>query len=121
MDRYMICFSVEFKEIITYQKVSGEFTNDFKVLMNLEILSNVVISKVCFGLIFHLNHVLIPSDESSEFALRSYLYMLLHAVVGGPAAWWYGAAQGKVTLVHSILFYMLEILSMSPCTSPQRR
>ena len=61
--------------------------------------------------------MLLLSDESSEFALRSYLYLLLHAVVGGPAAWWYGAAQGKVTLMHSILFYMLEILSMFPCIS----
>ncbi|KAH7331694.1 hypothetical protein KP509_20G046700 [Ceratopteris richardii] len=35
-------------------------------------------------------------EYSSEFALRSYFYLLLHALVAGPAAWWYGEGPGKV-------------------------
>ena len=32
--------------------------------------------------------------RSSEFALRSYLYLVLHALVAGPAALWLGAGPG---------------------------
>ncbi|MCO5587878.1 hypothetical protein L7F22_041830 [Adiantum nelumboides] len=37
----------------------------------------------------------------SEFALRSYLYLLLHALVAGPAAWWYGGGPGKVHVFYA--------------------
>ncbi|XP_022872627.1 dol-P-Man:Man(6)GlcNAc(2)-PP-Dol alpha-1,2-mannosyltransferase-like [Olea europaea var. sylvestris] len=28
-------------------------------------------------------------ENSSQFALRSYLYILLHELAGGPASWWF--------------------------------
>ncbi len=37
----------------------------------------------------------LASPRSAEFALRSWLYILLHAAVATPAAWWYGAGPGK--------------------------
>lgn len=40
-------------------------------------------------------------EYSSEFALRSYLYLLLHALVAGPAAWWYGGGPGKVHVFYA--------------------
>ena len=36
--------------------------------------------------------------RSSRFALRSWLYILLHWLVAAPAAWWYGAGAGKVAV-----------------------
>eukprot|EP00250_Pteridium_aquilinum_P012965 c2104_g1_i1 orf=506-2251(-) len=40
-------------------------------------------------------------EYSSEFALRSYLYLLLHALVAGPAAWWYGEGLDKVHVFYA--------------------
>lgn len=40
-------------------------------------------------------------EYSSEFALRSYLYLLLHALVAGPASWWYGGGLGKVHVFYA--------------------
>lgn len=34
---------------------------------------------------------------SAEFALRPHLYLLLHALVGGPAALWLGTGPGNVS------------------------
>lgn len=36
---------------------------------------------------------------SSQFALRSYLYILFHKLVGGPASWWF--AEEKVSYFHA--------------------
>ncbi|CAM6087679.1 unnamed protein product [Calypogeia fissa] len=44
-------------------------------------------------------------EYSSEFALRSWLYILLHAAIIKPVAWWYGAGPGKVQV-----FYFLRLL-----------
>jgi alpha-1,2-mannosyltransferase len=35
---------------------------------------------------------------SAQYALRSWLYIILHKVVAAPAAWWFGAAAGKVAV-----------------------
>ncbi|KAH7652889.1 alpha-1,2-mannosyltransferase protein [Dioscorea alata] len=35
-------------------------------------------------------------EYSSEFALRSYLYIFLHAVVGGPASWFFSEEKVRV-------------------------
>ncbi|KAI5078870.1 hypothetical protein GOP47_0006541 [Adiantum capillus-veneris] len=40
-------------------------------------------------------------EYSSEFALRSYLYLLLHALVAGPAAWWFGGGPRKVHVFYA--------------------
>lgn len=40
-------------------------------------------------------------EYSSEFALRSYLYLLLHALLAGPATWWYGGGPGKVHVFYT--------------------
>ena len=36
---------------------------------------------------------------SAAYALRSYLYLLVHTVIAGPAALWLGTGSGK-TLDH---------------------
>ncbi|CAK9875996.1 unnamed protein product [Sphagnum jensenii] len=41
-------------------------------------------------------------EYSSEFALRSYLYLLLHAAVGGPSFWFYGAGFSKVQVFFTL-------------------
>ncbi|KAJ7546232.1 hypothetical protein O6H91_08G031300 [Diphasiastrum complanatum] len=43
-------------------------------------------------------------EYSSQYALRSYLYLLLHALLVGPAAWWYGSGAGKVGVFYSLRF-----------------
>lgn len=43
-------------------------------------------------------------EYSSEFSLRSYLYILLHALAAAPASWWFGVEQ-KVRV-----FYFLRLI-----------
>ncbi|BDA41987.1 Alpha-1,2-mannosyltransferase ALG9 [Coccomyxa sp. Obi] len=42
-------------------------------------------------------------EYSAQYALRSHLYLLLHALVGGPAALWLGAGAGK-----AVVFYLMR-------------
>ncbi|KAH9309168.1 hypothetical protein KI387_037079, partial [Taxus chinensis] len=44
-------------------------------------------------------------EYSSEFALRSYLYIVLHALIAAPASWWLHVGQGKV-----VLFYLVRLI-----------
>lgn len=41
-------------------------------------------------------------EYSAEFALRSWWYLLLHAAVGGPAAWLFGEQKGKLAVFYLI-------------------
>lgn len=41
-------------------------------------------------------------EYSSEFALRSYLYLLFHTLVAGPASWWFGEGLGKVHVFYTV-------------------
>ena len=47
-----------------------------------------------------------PSDGgcycSAAYALRPYLYLLLHTIVAGPAALWFGSAAGEPPLHKSL-------------------
>lgn len=56
----------------------------------------------------HVNYLFF-SAYSAKFALRSYLYLLLHAIVAGPASLWYGAGGGKVPQMD---FYPASLLSL---------
>ncbi|GAA0166602.1 glycosyltransferase [Lithospermum erythrorhizon] len=46
-------------------------------------------------------------EYSSNFALRSYLYILFHKVVGGPASWWF--AEEKVRVFYAIRIFLAMI------------
>lgn len=46
----------------------------------------------------HCFIVLIACTYSGQFALRSWLYILLHGLVALPATWLHGAAAGKVAV-----------------------
>lgn len=48
------------------------------------------------GIVCDIEHVYI-SICSSEFALRSYLYILFHELVGRPASWLF--AEDKVSFI----------------------
>ena len=41
-------------------------------------------------------------EYSAEFAMRAYIYLLLHALVGAPAAALFGAGAGKVAVFYAI-------------------
>lgn len=43
-------------------------------------------------------------EYSSQFALRSYLYILLHKLVGWPAAWWFG--EEKVRVFYAVRIFL---------------
>ncbi|XP_049414116.1 dol-P-Man:Man(6)GlcNAc(2)-PP-Dol alpha-1,2-mannosyltransferase isoform X2 [Solanum stenotomum] len=43
-------------------------------------------------------------EYSSQFALRSYLYILLHKLVGWPAAWWFG--EEKVIVFYAVRIFL---------------
>ncbi|GAB2284403.1 mannosyltransferase [Dionaea muscipula] len=43
-------------------------------------------------------------EYSAEFALRSYLYILFHALVGLPASWWFGTE--KVQVFYAVRFFL---------------
>lgn len=47
-------------------------------------------------LILHMDGILLCRvwQRSAQYALRSHLYLLLHALVAGPAALWLGAGPG---------------------------
>ncbi|GFP78661.1 dol-p-man:man(6)glcnac(2)-pp-dol alpha-1 2-mannosyltransferase [Phtheirospermum japonicum] len=48
-------------------------------------------------------------EYSSQFALRSYLYLLFHNIIGWPASWWYG--EEKVNVFYAVRTF-LGILSV---------
>ncbi|KAM7492527.1 hypothetical protein LguiA_035448 [Lonicera macranthoides] len=43
-------------------------------------------------------------EYSSQFALRSYLYILFHKLVGGPASWWF--AEEKVRVFYAVRIFL---------------
>ncbi|CAI9754965.1 unnamed protein product [Fraxinus pennsylvanica] len=43
-------------------------------------------------------------EYSSQFALRSYLYILLHKLAGGPASWWF--YEEKVKVFYAVRFFL---------------
>ncbi|KAL9259999.1 Dol-P-Man:Man(6)GlcNAc(2)-PP-Dol alpha-1,2-mannosyltransferase-like protein [Drosera capensis] len=43
-------------------------------------------------------------EYSAQFALRSYLYVLLHGLVGWPASWWFGVE--KVQVFYAVRFFV---------------
>ncbi|GLJ37297.1 hypothetical protein SUGI_0756550 [Cryptomeria japonica] len=45
-------------------------------------------------------------EYSSEFALRSYLYIVLHALIAAPASWWFGMGQGKVAVFYLVRLFL---------------
>ncbi|KAL3675053.1 hypothetical protein R1sor_025001 [Riccia sorocarpa] len=51
-------------------------------------------------------------EYSSQFALRSYLYLLFHAVFVKPAIWLYGTEEGKVQAFYFLRF-ILGLISAS--------
>jgi alpha-1,2-mannosyltransferase len=50
-------------------------------------------------------------EYSSEFALRSYLYILLHKLVGGPASWWFGEEKVRVFYAVRIFLGFLSVIT----------
>ncbi|KAL0320612.1 UNVERIFIED_CONTAM: Dol-P-Man:Man(6)GlcNAc(2)-PP-Dol alpha-1,2-mannosyltransferase [Sesamum radiatum] len=50
-------------------------------------------------------------EYSSEFALRSYLYILFHNVVGWPASWWFGEEKARVFYAVRIFLGVLSVIA----------
>ncbi|XP_016437319.2 alpha-1,2-mannosyltransferase ALG9 [Nicotiana tabacum] len=50
-------------------------------------------------------------EYSSQFALRSYLYILLHKLVGWPASWWFGEEKVRVLYAVRIFLAVLSVIS----------
>lgn len=55
-------------------------------------------------------------EYSSEFALRSYLYLLVHALVAGPASWWFGQGPGKVHVFYIVRLALGIVSAASEAT-----
>ncbi|KAK4387134.1 Dol-P-Man:Man(6)GlcNAc(2)-PP-Dol alpha-1,2-mannosyltransferase [Sesamum angolense] len=50
-------------------------------------------------------------EYSSEFALRSYLYILFHNIVGWPASWWFGEEKVRVFYAVRIFLGVLSVIA----------
>ncbi|CAA0816345.1 Dol-P-Man\\x3aMan(6)GlcNAc(2)-PP-Dol alpha-1-2-mannosyltransferase [Striga hermonthica] len=50
-------------------------------------------------------------EYSSQFALRSYLYLLFHNIVGWPASWWFGEEKVRVFYAVRIFLGSLSVIS----------
>ncbi|KAK6132605.1 hypothetical protein DH2020_033707 [Rehmannia glutinosa] len=50
-------------------------------------------------------------EYSSQFALRSYLYILFHNIVGWPASWWFGEEKVRVFYAVRIFLGILSVIS----------
>ncbi|KAL6999618.1 mannosyltransferase [Sarracenia purpurea var. burkii] len=50
-------------------------------------------------------------EYSSQFALRSYLYLLFHKVVGGPASWLFGEEKVRVFYAVRIFLGLLSVIT----------
>ncbi|CAK9151698.1 unnamed protein product [Ilex paraguariensis] len=48
-------------------------------------------------------------EYSSQFALRSYLYILFHNLVGWPASWWFGEEKVRVFYAVRIFLGLLSV------------
>ncbi|KAK2985500.1 hypothetical protein RJ640_004351 [Escallonia rubra] len=48
---------------------------------------------------------------NSQFALRSYLYILLHKLVGWPASWWFGDEKVRVFYAVRIFLGVLSVIT----------
>ncbi|KAM3396015.1 dol-P-Man:Man(6)GlcNAc(2)-PP-Dol alpha-1,2-mannosyltransferase [Capsicum galapagoense] len=50
-------------------------------------------------------------EYSAQFGLRSYLYILLHKLVGQPASWWFGEEKVRVFYAVRIFLAVLSVIS----------
>ncbi|PIN16567.1 Mannosyltransferase [Handroanthus impetiginosus] len=50
-------------------------------------------------------------EYSSQFALRSYLYILFHNLVGWPASWWFGEEKVRVFYAVRIFLGILSVIA----------
>ncbi|KAL3821250.1 hypothetical protein ACJIZ3_007155 [Penstemon smallii] len=50
-------------------------------------------------------------EYSSQFALRSYFYILFHNLVGWPASWWFGEEKVKVFYAVRIFLGLLSVIA----------
>ncbi|VFQ64338.1 unnamed protein product [Cuscuta campestris] len=50
-------------------------------------------------------------EYSSQFALRSYLYILFHYIVGLPASWWFGEEKVSVFYTVRIFLGLLSVIT----------
>ncbi|KAK4484676.1 hypothetical protein RD792_007265 [Penstemon davidsonii] len=50
-------------------------------------------------------------EYGSQFALRSYLYILFHNLVGWPASWWFGEEKVKVFYAVRIFLGLLSVIA----------
>uniref|UniRef100_A0A5B7AZE9 Mannosyltransferase n=1 Tax=Davidia involucrata TaxID=16924 RepID=A0A5B7AZE9_DAVIN len=50
-------------------------------------------------------------EYSSQFALRSYLYILFHELVGKPASWWFGEEKVRVFYAVRIFLGLLSVIT----------
>ena len=51
--------------------------------------------------------------RSSAYALRSYLYLLVHTLIAGPAALWLGAGPGMGPCPNKRSFHILNLYEVS--------
>ncbi|XP_031106851.1 dol-P-Man:Man(6)GlcNAc(2)-PP-Dol alpha-1,2-mannosyltransferase [Ipomoea triloba] len=52
-------------------------------------------------------------EYSSQFALRSYLYIIFHNIVGLPASWWFGEEKVRVFYSIRIFLGLLSVITES--------
>ncbi|KAL3503128.1 hypothetical protein ACH5RR_037577 [Cinchona calisaya] len=50
-------------------------------------------------------------EYSSEFALRSYLYIVFHKLVASPASWWFGEEKVRVFYAVRIFLGLISVLT----------
>ncbi|XP_059661425.1 dol-P-Man:Man(6)GlcNAc(2)-PP-Dol alpha-1,2-mannosyltransferase [Cornus florida] len=50
-------------------------------------------------------------EYSSQFALRSYLYIVFHELVGKPASWWFGEEKVRVFYAVRIFLGLLSVIT----------
>ncbi|KAL8505723.1 hypothetical protein ACS0TY_016804 [Phlomoides rotata] len=50
-------------------------------------------------------------EYSSEFALRSYLYIIFHNLVGWPASWWFGEEKVRVFYAVRIFLGIISVIA----------
>lgn len=58
--------------------------------------------------------IILNASCSSEFALRSYLYIIFHNLVGWPASWWFG--EEKVSFFSPFPDFVFSIRERIPNT-----
>ncbi|KAH6795756.1 hypothetical protein C2S51_036742 [Perilla frutescens var. frutescens] len=50
-------------------------------------------------------------EYSSQFALRSYLYLIFHNLIGWPASWWFGEDKVRVFYVMRVFLGVLSVIA----------